>query len=152
DIHEHQDLTYVPVLNASTLPAIGASACLLAALMATRRLQQQGVVFPAERVLAGVVEVGGVLQLWLVLSVDLYKYCRTVFGLTAPDGVGGGGDDRAAQMALSVLWAVYATVLLAVGFRLQRARLRWTALGLYGVTVGKVFLLDMANLDEIYRI
>ena len=44
------------------------------------------------------------------------------------------------------------TGLLAVGFRSGLARLRWTALGLYGLTIGKVFLLDMVGLDEIYDV
>jgi uncharacterized membrane protein len=30
--------------------------------------------------------------------------------------------------------------------------LRWTALSIYALTLGKVFLLDMAGLDQIYRI
>ena len=134
----------LPFLNRHALPAIGASACLLAAIGATRRLQRRLV--PAERTLAAAAEVAGVLQLWLVLSADLHLYCRSLVGARGP------GDDRFAQMALSVLWAVYATAVLAAGFRLRRARLRWTALGLYGVTVAKVFLLDMAGLDEIFRI
>jgi uncharacterized membrane protein len=90
--------------------------------------------------------VGGVLLLWLVMSVDLHAYCRTVMSASTS------GDDRLAQMALSVFWAVYASAVLAVGFRLRRAQFRWTALGLYGLTVGKVFLFDMSGLDEIYRI
>ena len=55
-------------------------------------------------------------------------------------------------MALSILWAVYASVLLALGFRLGKPHLRWMALALYALTVAKVFLLDMAELREFYRI
>jgi uncharacterized membrane protein len=144
DTWERADSPRLPVLNENALPAIAASACLLAAVATTRRLQRG--LKPLERSLIAAAEVGGVLQLWLVLSVDLHAYCQSVFG----SGIG--GDDRFAQMALSVFWAVYATAVLAVGFRLRRALLRWTALGLYGVTVAKVFLLDMAGLDEVYRI
>jgi uncharacterized membrane protein len=133
-----------PFVNEQVLPAIGASACLMAALATTRRLQRG--LAPLESGLILAAEVVGTLQLWLVLSVDLYRYCQ---GLSGPATR---GDDRLAQMALSILWALYATVLLVAGFRFRLARLRWTALGLYGVTIAKVFLLDMAGLDEIYRI
>jgi uncharacterized membrane protein len=91
----------------------------------------------------------GALLPWLVLSVDLYGY------FDAQAAIGGADRShwaRLGQMSLSVLWAAYATGLLVVGFRSELARLRWTALGLYGLTVGKVFLLDMVGLDEIYRI
>jgi uncharacterized membrane protein len=146
DLLHQPEQTTVPFFNTHTLPALAASACLLAALEATRRLLQQRTVSEAERTLATAAEVGGVLLLWLVMSVDLNAYCRTVMAASTP------GDDRLAQMALSVFWAVFASAVLAVGFRLRRARLRWTALGLYGLTVAKVFLFDMSGLDEIYRI
>jgi uncharacterized membrane protein len=41
---------------------------------------------------------------------------------------------------------------MTLGFRLQRARLRWFAMLLFGVTVCKVFIIDMANVQQIYRI
>jgi uncharacterized membrane protein len=134
----------LPVLNEYALPAIAASVCLLIAAGLTRRLVRG--LDPVETFVAASIPVLGILQLWLVLSVDLYDYCRNQFGTTQA------GDDRLAQMALSLLWALYATAVLAAGFRLRLARLRWTALGLYGVTIAKVFLYDMAGLDEIYRI
>jgi uncharacterized membrane protein len=39
-----------------------------------------------------------------------------------------------------------------IGFRYRLAALRWLAIGLFGVTVVKVFLVDMATLSQIYRI
>jgi uncharacterized membrane protein len=56
------------------------------------------------------------------------------------------------QVALSALWSVYALGVLAVGFRRRVAAVRWTALFLFAMTIGKVFLHDMAGLREIYRI
>jgi uncharacterized membrane protein len=92
---------------------------------------------------------GVVVLLWLVLSVDLYHHLSFRARLaesTTPDW------RRLAQMSLSVLWTLYATVLLAIGFRWRVAALRWLAIAFYGLTVGKVFLFDMAGLAEIYRI
>jgi uncharacterized membrane protein len=58
---------------------------------------------------------------------------------------------RTAQTALSVLWAVWAALLLTVGLRLPSKPLRWAALGLFGLTLGKVVLIDTARLSGFYR-
>jgi uncharacterized membrane protein len=144
DTMNHQTPHALLILNDYALPAIGASICLLLAVVTTRRLHHD--LSRPERIAIATVEVGVILQLWLVLSVDVYQYYRTV------PSSSGASDDRLAQMVLSVLWAVYASVLLAIGFRVQKTRLRWTALGLFGATVVKVFVLDMSGLDEVYRI
>ena len=57
-----------------------------------------------------------------------------------------------AQVAASVAWAVYAAALLGSGFLLRRTEFRWTAIVLFGVTLGKVLLYDTARLDAAYRI
>jgi uncharacterized membrane protein len=144
DTFDHPHSPALPVLNTYALPAIAATVCLLIAVVATRKLQHG--LDPTEALIATTAPILVILQLWLVLSVDLYGYCRAHFGSAA------GNDERFAQMALSLLWAVYASAVLGAGFRFHSARLRWTALGLYGVTVAKVFLFDMAGLDELYRI
>jgi uncharacterized membrane protein len=91
----------------------------------------------------------GVLLLWMVLSVDIYNWLRDRAREYPEDA------DRwrwLSQMTLSALWAVYALMVLAVGFRRRLAAVRWTALGIFGVTIGKVFLWDMAGLREFYRV
>ena len=56
------------------------------------------------------------------------------------------------QMSLTLTWGGYAIVLLAAGFwRLSRG-LRITALCLFGVTVLKLLFIDLAVLQQIYRI
>jgi uncharacterized membrane protein len=89
------------------------------------------------------------LLVWFVLSVDVRGAfeARAVF-----DGANAERWRRLGQMSLSVVWTVYAAVVLAVGFVVQRPRLRWTALALFGLVVAKVFLVDMAGLNEFYRI
>jgi uncharacterized membrane protein len=56
------------------------------------------------------------------------------------------------QVGLSVLWTVYAAAALAVGFVRGLPAVRYAALGLLGITIAKVFLLDLSALDAIYRI
>ncbi len=54
--------------------------------------------------------------------------------------------------AISVLWTVFSVGLMVLGFRHSSAALRRTAIGLFGATVLKVFLSDMANVSTPYRI
>lgn len=59
---------------------------------------------------------------------------------------------RARAMAYSVLWALYAVGLMITGFRLRLHVARMAALSLFAITLGKVFLVDMAQVSTPYRI
>jgi uncharacterized membrane protein len=50
------------------------------------------------------------------------------------------------------VWAIYAAVLLAIGFRLNHAPTRWTALGLFAVTLLKLLFYDFSELAGVYRV
>jgi uncharacterized membrane protein len=41
---------------------------------------------------------------------------------------------------------------ISIGFRRQSATLRYLALALFGVTLGKMFTVDLLELDGVYRI
>jgi uncharacterized membrane protein len=58
----------------------------------------------------------------------------------------------AQQLALSSLWLMYALALLAGGIWKKSAVVRWQALGLLGVVIGKVFFFDLSFLERFYRI
>ena len=138
---------YWPVFNDHALPALGVVACWLSALAATRR-RLPGLA-PVEQKLAAVAEIGGVLLLWVILSVNLDGALKARAAL---GGAEASHWERLRQMSLSVLWAVFATVVLVVGFAVHRPRLRWTALAILGLVVLKVFFVDMQGLSEFYRI
>jgi uncharacterized membrane protein len=96
-----------------------------------------------------------VAGVWLVLSLDLHSFFHTLnrlnvrlewFVLKDVDWL------LLGQMTLSVFWALFASVLLVLGFMWRHAGLRWLAMAFYGLTVAKVFLVDMAALERIYRI
>lgn len=57
-----------------------------------------------------------------------------------------------AQLWISVAWALYAAALIGLGFRRRDADLRWAGLAGFALTLGKVFLVDMAGLSAAYRI
>jgi uncharacterized membrane protein len=54
--------------------------------------------------------------------------------------------------AVSVLWAVFSVFLMLKGFRDNSAAVRRTALGLFSLTLLKVFSVDMSNISTPYRI
>jgi uncharacterized membrane protein len=58
----------------------------------------------------------------------------------------------AQQLSLSVIWTVYGGAMLVAGIVRRNRMLRMMALGLLGITIIKVFLLDLSSLERIYRI
>lgn len=54
--------------------------------------------------------------------------------------------------AISVLWTLFSVGMMIFGFSSASAALRKTALALFTLTIGKVFLFDMANVSTPYRI
>lgn len=81
----------------------------------------------------------------VLLSIEVYSYCWE----NIPDWR---RARWAAYMALSVIWGVYALAALGTGFWLRLKELRIAALVLLAVVAAKVLLLDMAQVQQIYRI
>ena len=67
-------------------------------------------------------------------------------GVTSPDA------RFASSLALSGIWTASAAIFIAIGFWRDFAPLRYLAIGLFGLTVLKVFLVDLSELGGIYRI
>lgn len=135
------------LLNDYLIPSSLALACLLGAGAASRRFVARAL--SSERVLAGLGVLSLLFVVGLTLSVDWWVFCGGQ-RMISPD------DSSlwrwTAQLGLSVLWGLYASILLGLGFALRQSLFRWTALGLFALTSLKVFLIDMHNLDELYRI
>jgi len=56
------------------------------------------------------------------------------------------------MLFLSLFWAAYAVALAVAGFILKIPYLRYSAFSLFGLTILKVFLLDLSALELVYRI
>jgi uncharacterized membrane protein len=85
----------------------------------------------------------------ILLSVEVYDFFR----FRSPGHAPGWGDSHYSyQLSLSVLWALYASLLTAAGIfkRIRGARI--LGILLLGVTVLKVFLLDLSELQTFYRV
>jgi len=53
---------------------------------------------------------------------------------------------------LSITWALYATLLIVVGLKRRYAPIRYFAMAVFVITIVKVFAIDLAELDRIYRV
>jgi uncharacterized membrane protein len=81
------------------------------------------------------------------LSAEIETFwSRRAAGSTAEDALFARG------MTLSITWAMYAAGLIVVGFLRRYAPVRYLAIAIFALTIGKVFLVDMAELERFYRI
>jgi hypothetical protein len=87
---------------------------------------------------------GAVVAFWLVMSEEIYLYWDLREGLASREFV--------ALMCVSIFWAVYGAALMVIGVVRKLRLLRYLALGLFALLLGKVFLVDMGNVKNVYRI
>ena len=137
---------FIPVFNRTAFPALCVAGILLAAVWKTDRYLAR--LSSTERLCVGIAAVSGTTLLWGLLSLECHGYFVSQSML--------GGDVELwrwrAQLALTVFWTLFAIGLMWLGFRLGRSRLRWFSMVLFGITVLKLFVVDMANVQQIYRI
>lgn len=58
----------------------------------------------------------------------------------------------ARDMSYSIAWAIFALLLLIVGIRNAVKPVRYASMGLLGITILKLFLHDLSQLEQLYRI
>ncbi len=76
--------------------------------------------------------------LW-ILSSELVHWLEVM---------GGGASDR---LGLSILWGVYAFLLVGLGIWRKKTHLRIAAMVLFAVTLGKLFFYDLVDLDNVSK-
>ncbi len=82
---------------------------------------------------------------WLNLAViDIHA--------TGPWLTIGADASDARNLSISAVWACYGVSLLILGLSRKSVPLRWASLGLILVTAGKVFMYDLGNLRDLYRV
>ena len=131
------------LLNARFLAFAVCAASMLAAFMMVR--SSDTVVGRGETSVYYTVAICANVVFLTALSMEVWDS----FGRMPASGI---DRDLAQQLALSILWIVYASVLLAVGILRKEAAARWQALVLLGFAVAKVFLFDLSFLTRFYRI
>ena len=53
---------------------------------------------------------------------------------------------------MSIAWGLYALVLLAIGMGRKSVSLRWVSLAVLLLAIGKVFVYDLGELRDLYRV
>jgi uncharacterized membrane protein len=140
---------FTPVFNRYFLSSLVMIACFLDAVYLYHRANQRKLI--DGRVTKIVIGLCAALAFWLLISIETQTFfvARAVAQKTAEDAE---HQQWLGQMALSVLWAAYAAALAALGFVRRIASVRWAALALFALTVIKAMLVDIAQLQQIYRI
>jgi uncharacterized membrane protein len=90
--------------------------------------------------------------LWLAGVLGVFGLSLTLLQLTqwiSPAGVG--TDFQRGHVAVSASWAVIGLLLLYAGLRSESNRLRIAGVALFGVSLAKLFLYDLATLSSITR-
>jgi uncharacterized membrane protein len=140
-VHRQQFTIFV---NIDFLIGLFCVACLIIGSWLLSRRKDEGESVP----LMAFFGLGAVLVLWVLLTEEiyLYWYCRNRFG------------ERLANwrflsyMYISVMWAVYSSALMVVGFWKNIRTLRYIGLGLFALLLAKIFILDTSAVKSVYRI
>jgi uncharacterized membrane protein len=91
----------------------------------------------------------GTVLAFLLVNIEIADYFSTSGAAALTFEFSG---NFARDMSYSIAWALFALLLLIVGIRKRTAPVRYASLGLLGVTVIKLFLHDLSQLDQLYRI
>jgi uncharacterized membrane protein len=98
-----------------------------------------------EKMAFGVTAVAANVLALVALSLEVWDAFERMPSLGIDQG-------HAQELALSLLWLVYALGLLAAGLWRKSQAIRWQALVLLGIVIVKVFLFDLSFLERFYRI
>ncbi len=139
------DHLYWPVLSLRSVPYLfGVAAAVFLSSQVIRRddLSDLEAVWPVTFALAANVLAISYLSLEVI---GFYRAWGARLGLES-------ATLNATHMTLSVVWTLYAIGLVAAGFIRKNKPLRLMSMAIFGITILKVFLFDLANLHTVYRI
>lgn len=140
---------FTPVFNRYFLSSLAVVGCYMIAVYLFERAGKRQLV--NERMTKLMIGLGAALTFWLLISIETQTYFagRALAQKSMEDAA---HERWLGQMALSVIWSAYAAALAAYGFVRRVAVIRWTALVLFALTIVKAMLVDIAQLQKLYRI
>jgi len=135
-------ISALPVLNSRTLPAAMMIALLYVLAWVGQRHRTPGPYDAIERALA---LLGASALTVALMSKEIVQYwaIRELRGEVVY---------VVREAMLSAAWALYAAGAIAAGIRQNYAPIRYFAIGLFGLTLTKVFAVDLQTLSGIYRV
>ncbi|MBL7215388.1 MAG: DUF2339 domain-containing protein [Phycisphaerae bacterium] len=118
-----------------------------AMLLAAWFMKQANSDAPGQSIFASLMVLSALVLLWALLSEQIYQfwYCGHEYGDVDSNW------RFKAQMYISVSWAIYAAVLLVIGFLFRTRAIRYLSLTIFAVLLVKINL-DIWNLRTEYRI
>jgi uncharacterized membrane protein len=152
---------FTPVLNFRALTLIVVFAGLLVIAWWLRSMPIEG---RFSRSMGTALRIGILLSLFVLLTGETHDYFDHQISRIAapqnPDAVDEFTRYDAAvrsiedmkQLVLSGVWLLYSVVLMVLGIARRMQSLRLAAIILYGITILKIFLYDLSDLDTLYRI
>jgi uncharacterized membrane protein len=140
---------FTPVFNRYFLSSLAVIGCYIAAVYLFERAGKRSLMdAPITKL---VIALCAAFAFWLLISIETHTYF-VGRALAEKMPVDAEHERWLGQMALSVLWAAYAAALAAFGFARRVAAARWAALALFAFTIVKAMLVDLAQLQQLYRI
>lgn len=104
----------------------------------------------------GIVQVAIVLVIFVLLTSETRDYFEEgIAALAGQDGPAIADRSRLAnlqQLSLSGAWLLYSAVLMCLGIWRRFRGMRFVAIGLFGITILKIFVYDLSFLETLYRI
>jgi uncharacterized membrane protein len=138
--------TYRPLLNLPFVQGCALTAALAFTFFELRR--GRDALTPTEISLATPALVAAVLMFFLKISMEVLGY----FHVPSPNSIYDATLRVRSLLTLSLVWALYSGAVIVAGFVARFRPVRILGMGLLGLTVLKVFLLDIQSLDRGYRI
>lgn len=137
---------FTPVVNRYFLSSLVVITALFAASVLYQKVNER-----QARTIGIVSLLAAVVTLWFVMSVETQTFFSA---LADAEKLAEDAEHQRwlGQMFLSVLWAAYAATLAAAGFARRLASVRWAGLLLFALTIIKAMLVDIAQLQQLYRI
>jgi len=141
---------FTPVLNRYFLGVLATVACLAGAAWLHWRARREG--DSPRGTLA--IALAAFLVLWLGSSLEAWTWFTSrAIDSSSPTAAETMREMHwGAQLALSLLWSVYAGLLTWAGFRAHMRPVRVAGLVLFGITVCKALLIDISEMRQFYRI
>ena len=140
---------FTPVFNRYFLSSLVVVACFLGAVYLYQRATERKLIEASATKL--VLGFAAAVAFWLLISIETHTFFISR-ALVEREPADADHQRWLGQMALSVLWAAYAAALAALGFMRRIAAVRWAALALFALTIIKAMLVDIAQLQQLYRI
>jgi uncharacterized membrane protein len=152
-------LLFIDNFNVQTLIFNARFATFLVAIAIMAGIVAAGERFASEREMPFVKLAGialNVLALVALTSEAEGYFSRQIAGTYQHHGINMYEVTRQLEIArdfsFSAIWIVYGAALMVAGFWKRSAFIRWQAMVLLAVTIGKVFIYDSRELQQIYRI